>query len=782
MSQAAAHTRSTPARRAALPAAALVCVLSALAPGPAAAQVPDPLAAEIVTDPEAKMALEADQLVYDFDREVVTATGSVRIFYDGYEVEAGSVTYDQKSGRLTASGGVRIVEPDGNVITAESADLTDNFREGFIESLNVQTIDRARFAARSAERRDGNLTIFRQGVYTACEACKKNPRRPPLWQVKAARIIHDRKAQTVYYENASLEFFGVPVAYLPYFFHPDPTVKRKTGFLMPSVRQAEGLGFGVTTPFFWNLAPHYDLTFSPTFLTRQGLLSEVEWRHRVLSGSYSIRLAGILQRDPDAFRGLSGDREFRGSAQTRGEFALAPRWTAGWDVTATTDRTFGRDYKIDRATELDVPSSVHLTGFSERNLFDLRAYYFRVQRENTVERDIVTGTAYTHDDQDEQAFVHPVLDHNYVFDTPVAGGELRLDSNITSLTRGQSDRRTIPAVDYYSGVAGTFSRASTEASWQRTLIAPGGQVLTPFAYLKTGLHWVAADDPAAGLPSDELLARAMPAVGLEYKWPFIVTSAAATQVFSPVAQIVLRPDEQEIAKLPNEDAQSLVFDDTNLFARDKFSGYDRQEGGTRANLGLTYFARFANGASIDALAGQSFQLAGRNSFATPDVAMTGVGSGLDSDRSDYVGRLTLDSGRGISVTGRGRFDNDDFSLNRGEVGGTVARGRNSATLGFAYLRKRPEVGIVEDRRELTGAAVVAVTDTWSVTGSATYDLQNKGLVTHSIGLAYDDECFNLSARYSETRDRYSDIVTDKQVFLRLNLRTLGDTALTSKLD
>ncbi|MGQ7793957.1 LPS-assembly protein LptD [Faunimonas sp. B44] len=751
-------------------------------PGPAFAQAIGELGEIAPTDPDARMLLEADQLVYDFDNKVVSAVGGVQIYYDGYTVTAAEVSYAQAQGRLIATGGVRIVEPDGNIITAESADLTDTFRDGFIESLNVQTVDRARFAANSASRQAGNVTVFSEGVYTACEPCKDDPRRPPLWQVKAKRIIHDKRARTVYYEHGSLEFFGVPVAYTPYFFHPDPTVKRKTGFLIPSIRQSAALGFGVTTPFFWNLAPNYDLTFSPTYFSRQGLLAEVEWRHRVLSGSYDVRVAGIFQQSPQAFNGLSGDRDSRGSIQTRGAFALSSQWTTGWDVTMTSDRTFGRDYSIRGATALDVPSTLYLTGMSERNYFDVRAYYFRVQRENTIEYDAITGAATVHDDQREQAVIHPVLDHNYIFGEPVLGGELRLDSNVTSLSRAASDRRTVPAIDYYNGVAGNFSRASTGASWQRTLIGAGGQVFTPFAYLKADLNWVNADNPLSGLPSDEFLSRAMPAFGLEYKWPFIATTSFLTQTFSPIAQIIVRPNEQHVGRLPNEDAQSLVFDDTILFARDKFSGYDRQEGGTRANLGVSYYAQFLNGWSVDALAGQSFQLAGTNSFAQTDMSLTGVGSGLDTDRSDYVGRVTVDSGRGISVTGRARFDEKDLTLERAEVSGTLARGRNSASLGYAYLEARPEQGILNDRREVAAAGVLAVSRTWSVSGGLTYDLENDSIIKHSVGLAYDDECFNLSATYSETLDRYSDIVTDKKVFVRFNLRTIGDTALTSSVN
>jgi LPS-assembly protein len=770
-----------------VPALAAMVALSGAGLLPAFAQSLNPFATEAEVAAPEQLLLEADELLYDFDAQTVTAIGHVKIYYGAAVLDAERVTYNQKSGRLLASGGVRLLEPDGNLITAETMDITDDFQDAFVGSLNLITVDRARFSAESAERRDGNLTIFRKGVYTACEACAKNPGRPPLWQIKAARIIHDRAERTVYYRDARLEFFGVPIAYVPVFFHPDPTVRRKTGFLAPSFLGTGAIGYGVTTPFFWNLAPNYDVTFSPTYLTRQGLLLQSEWRHRVSNGAYSVRFAGINQLDPEAFRedgeSLSGNRELRGSVRTTAEFAINSRWTYGWDAHATSDRTFNRDYRIQGSTAKDLTSTVYLTGLSETNFFDLRGYHFTVQRENTVEE--LTGPDYVHDDQAEQAVVHPVLDHNYIVDRPVLGGEVRIDSNLTSLSRTESDLRHPPERfgNYYAGVAGLYTRASSRALWRRRFIGPAGQLITPFSYLQADVSWLTADDDAAGLSSEEALGRAMPAVGVEYEWPFLATLGSTLHTFGPKAQLIVRPSEQHAGNLPNEDSQSLLFEDTNLFVLDKFSGYDRQEGGTRANVGFLYSGQYAYGASVDLRLGQSFQLAGNNSFAAEeDHALTGVGSGLETDESDYVARLTVNTGANVAFTGRARLDEADFTLNRGELNALGTYGDSVGSLGYAYIRESPASGIFDNREEISAAASVAITQDWSALASVIYDIENASEVTRSLGLAYADECFEISAVYSETPERYSDLVTDRTIFFRINLRTLGDTAIRSDLD
>ena len=169
MTQAAKHLPVKVDRAAGIVVRVILCGLVFISIGavgavtPAKSQIAPQIEGPIKASRNARMLLEADELVYDFDNEIVSAIGGVEIHYDGFTVEADKVTYYQRSGRLIASGGVRIVEPDGNIVTASQADITDDLRDGFVENINVQTVGRARFAARSADRRDGNITIFNNG-------------------------------------------------------------------------------------------------------------------------------------------------------------------------------------------------------------------------------------------------------------------------------------------------------------------------------------------------------------------------------------------------------------------------------------------------------------------------------------------------------------------------------------------------------------------------------------------------------------------------------------------
>jgi LPS-assembly protein len=317
-------------------------------------------------------------------------------------------------------------------------------------------------------------------------------------------------------------------------------------------------------------------------------------------------------------------------------------------------------------------------------------------------------------------------------------------------------------------------------SWERRFILPGGQLVSPFTYLQGDVDWLASSDPAAGL-EDGVSGRVMPAIGVEYEWPILATLGSSVHTFGPKVQLIARPGEQQAGSLPNEDSQSLEFDDTTLFKWDKFAGYDREEGGTRANVGLTYQGLFPNGASLDALVGQSYQLAGENSFAMRDHALTGIGSGLETDASDYVARVTLNTGRGIAVTARGRFDEDDLALNRGQIVAVGSYAENTASIGYTFLRESPASGIFEQRQELSTSASLKISENWSLLGGLVYDLRNNSRVSDALGIAFANDCFGLSATYSETTDTYSDLVSGRQIFFRISLRTLADGGFSSTL-
>ncbi|HKO71790.1 MAG TPA: LPS-assembly protein LptD [Bradyrhizobium sp.] len=772
------------------------------APTPAAAQSftynprpPRPVAPHPAND--GRMLVQAVEVDYDYNNSRVSAVGNVQMFYNGTSVEADKVIYDQKTKRLHAEGNIRMTDAEGKITYANIMDLSDDYRDGFVDSLRVDTADATRMAATRADRSSGNYTVFENGVYTACAPCKDDPKKPPLWQVKGARIIHDQNEKMLYFENAQLEFFGVPIAYVPYFSTPDPTVKRKTGFLMPGFSTASGYGYGVETPFYWAIAPDYDATFSPRFTTKQGVLFQGEFRQRLLSGSYQIRAYGIDQLEPGDFAGQPGDRQFRGGIDTKGQFALNDKWVWGWDGVLLSDYAFFSDYRLAQYRDplgsfLTLPteaiSQLYLTGVGNRSFFDLRTIYYLSYSGN----------------QAQVPVIHPVLDYSNVLNNPIFGGEFSYKTNFTSLTRqtaafdpittlantgslcmtaSADPLARLPSQCLLRGMPGTYTRLTAEAQWRRSFTDSAGQIWTPFASIRAdAIDSSISNQPGVSnfLPvGDTQALRAMPTVGLEYRYPFINVQPWGTTTVEPIAQVIIRPNESYAGKLPNEDAQSMVFDASNLFSVDKFSGYDRVEGGGRANVGVQATTQFDRGGAVNVLFGQSYQLFGLNSFAVADMTNTGLDSGLQNTRSDYVARVNYSPNRTYSFSVRTRLDEATLNVNRFEAEGRAAFDRWSVSMLYGNYAQQPELGYLTRREGLLGSASMKLAANWVVTGAARWDLEANKVNQYIVGAGYVDDCFVLAANYVTSYNYAAGTtppVLSHAFMLQIGLRTLANSS------
>ena len=792
-----------------------------------------------------KLVVEANELVYDKDHNTVSAVGGVELYYKHRVLQADRVVYNRTTKRLFAEGRAKLTDEKGNITYAKRFDLTDDFAAGFAEGVESVSTDRTRFTSPRIERSAGAVTVFNGGVYTACEPCKAHPERPPLWQVRAAKIIENQQTHTVYYEDAWLEVAGVPIAYIPYFSAPDPTVTRHSGLLAPTFTHSTYLGTGVGIPYFLNLAPSYDLTLTPTYFSSQGPFLDAEWRQRLETGQYNVRVNGIDQQNPGLFPDYpydSGNRRLRGSLQTKGEFFLNDKWRWGWDITAMSDPFYLNDYKI-KTVDIsqyylqDVVSSVYLRGQADRGFFDLSGYRF----EST------TASA----DQHQQPFAAPVLDYNKTIAlspdaTGGLGGEIKLDLNVINIAREEAAYQSTGAntldsayhlydvcttggtvtggyrtggttsKSSYSptnncllrGIAGDYARVSEQVSWQRKFVDPLGETWTPFVFARldgetTALNTSGTYTYGSGSSvynssqtnyfgeNSGSAGRAMPGVGLEYRYPFISTSAFGQQIFEPIAQLIIRPNEVIPKLQPNEDSQSLVFDETNLFAWDKYSGYDRIEGGTRLNYGAQYTANFANGGHANIVGGESIQLAGQNSYAVADSANTGLESGLDKKFSNYViGETIAPFSSNFSLTSKQQFDSSDFGLKRLDVIANASYGGFSTSIDYGRYAAQPDLGYIFAREGVQTSASYKLDKSWTVNGSVLFDMSRhyydqQGQSTarfyapsYAVGLTYGDTCTTLKVNYSTTTSdpisANSPPVRDQTFLVQLTLRTLGE--------
>ena len=704
--------------RARLAAAALV-----LATAEASAQGPRPERREPV-------AFTAGALQYDERTNTVIASGGVEAWQGGRVLRAREIRFDRNTSRITATGDVAIVEADGRVVFAEEAELTDDLREGVARDIRALLAEGGRFAASGGRRSEGRFTELRRGVYSTCEPCPTDPERPPLWQLRADRILHDQEQKTVEYFDATMQFAGVPVAYLPYFSHADPSVKRKSGFLFPDFGSTRHLGFFFRQPYYWVISPQADATIAPMLTTRQNVPLFVEYRRRFNSGFLTLRGSGNVERNGEA----------RGAVFSTGRFSVNETWRAGWTVQRSSDDTYLRRYRVG---SLDRTAALVTTPFFEGfgRSFYARADGFLYQglQSDANRRSIPV--------------VLPRLYGEYVAEPDRFGGQFRTDAGIFAASRrvGTDTQRIASRSNYGLPVTGPIGDLWTfEGNLDLVGYNVGGDP---------------AETPVIG-GSTGASGRLHPQAAVTWRWPLLRTGWGGAQLIEPILQGIMAPRiGRDQSRYPNEDSLDLEFTAANLFSLNRFPGIDRLEGGARLNAGL-HAAYYLGGTTIDGLIGRAFR-------AKDDGALP-RGSGLEGRRSDYVAQLTVSPSEYVSFNYRGRFASRDFSSALADFNGTFQYAGRYLSLSYFDAPAQPLANQPLARREIAGAIGGRILGFWSGVVGAQRDLENGRMVASFGRLTYDDECFTFQVTYSRrfsstlTQERGSDIV------FRLVFKTVGD--------
>ncbi|MCH7931115.1 MAG: LPS-assembly protein LptD [Proteobacteria bacterium] len=696
-----------------------------------------PVCAQAPIDTSAPVVLRADTLTHDSTRDVVTASGNVELAQGERILFADTVSYDQRNDTVTASGNVTMLEPTGEVVFADYVELRDEMKSGVIRDFRMLLTDGSRLAANGAVRSDGR-TEMRKAVYSPCRLCPDHPEHPPLWQLKAVRLVHDQERRDIEYSDAFLEVFGVPVAYTPYFSHPDPTVKRRSGFLTPTFGNRSELGLTSQIPYFFNLAPYRDATFAPIFTSKEGVVLAGEYRERTLKGQF--QLAGSITRPEkrDDQGNLVGEREIRGHIEGLGRFDIDDTWRWGFDIERSTDDTYLRRYGF--SSEDTLTSHLFVEGFRGRNYAAVNGYAFQ-----GLEID---------DDPGDTPIVLPIADYSFISDSGRHGDRYTIDANLMALTR----------------TAGTDSRRlSLTGGWHLPYIGPIGDVYTLSASLRGDVYLVDEVEVPTGTgirTESGLTGRVVPLLSLDWRYPFIRQSGTVRQVIEPMFRASISPNGGNPDKIPNEDSQNFEFDDTNLFSVNRFPGLDRIEGGPRISYGLRLGAYGLGGGRTTAFIGQSFRVREDSTFEP--------GSGLEDNLSDFVGRVTIAPSKFLDLAYRFQLDGGDFAPRRNEVDLTAGPDWLRLNVGFLSIEDAPsDLEEIGTREELFLSARLALSRYWALDAHNRSNPTFNDTISNGVGISYQDECFGFSATLTRNFTRDRDVEPTTTFLIRVTLRTLG---------
>ena len=681
-----------------------------------------------------ELLMTADELIYDEAADTVIASGNVEVAQGERVLRAARIHYRRADAIVTASGDVSLREPTGEVIFADSVKLTGDLRSGVMHRLSVLLTDQSRLVASGATRRNGTHMVMRKAVFSPCIPCADDPAPAPLWQLKAARVVHDQVEHSLTYHDASLEFFGFPILYTPYFRHPDPSVERQSGFLTPSYRSSAALGPEVTIPYYWSIAPERDMTFSPRFTWQESMIFAGEYRERTRDGQFTVdaSITRALTPDEDGHR-------IRGHVFSYGLFDIDDSWRWGYDLEHALDDTYLRRYAI--STKDRLVTTLFAEQFRQRSYMSGTGYMFQELRAGRQ--------------TDRSPIVLPLLDAHLVSAPDYAGGYTTFDANLMVLERQD----------------GTDSRRfSIAGGWHRPMILSGGHLFRIDASLRGDLyHAYTPIGPGlySGPTKSETAGRFVPELAVEWRYPLISQIGPYRQLIEPIVQGVISPDGGNPHGIPNEDSQDLEFDHTNLFSTNRHTGLDRVETGPRVNYGVRFGLYGPGGTRATAMIGQSARAKDESPFE--------AGSGLEDRMSDYVGRILMQPSPWLDFSLRFRLDHRDFTIRRNEIDLVAGPEWLRTRLGFADVDRPPEsmMADFEGGREGLLSFVAKPFDNWTLSAEGRRDLKDKASINWRIGLSYEDECIVIGTGLSRSFTRDRDVEPDTVWHLTVNLKNAG---------
>ena len=754
----------------ALGAALGICF--AAAPGRAAS----PADAAAATDKNAPVVFQADEVQYDEAHALTIAKGHVEISQNNQVLLADTVAYNQRTDTITASGHVSLLLPTGEVLFAPFMELRDRMNNDFAKNVRMLLADRSRLAANAARRVNGNRIELARAVYSPCDLCAKNPSAPPAWQLKAREISDDRTTKRIEFRDATLEIAGIPVLYTPYLSEPEPTVKRASGFLMPSGGDSSNLGFHFSVPYVFILGPDKDLTLDPHFTTKAGQMLAGEYRQRFGNG-YLDGVGSLNYGDRGSLTDGNLGSHWRGHINASGVWDLDETYRTGFQLQRVSDQTYLQRFGFGQPLLNAMISRAYLEGFDPRAATDVNAYLFQ-----PLQPGLGDST---------QPIVLPVANRTWLSEPDRLGGRWLLNGNLLNIVRE---------------VGTQTRRLSLGAQWEKIFRDGIGGQYRFTARLRGDGYSVADLSPKSNpdLPSafftpqgtplispNYLTGRIFPQLGLTWNYPLAHRAGDMTAIIEPIAGIYAGPASGNSRRIPDEDSLGFQFNASDLFRPDRLAGYDVLDTGQRVDYGLKLGLYDKDGGSYHMLIGQSYR-AQPNDFMPP-------GSGAEQRLSDIVGRVVLSPSSYLDLIYRFRLDKSTLANRSQEVGINV--GPPNLRLGVNYLLIPPQQlneavtnpftgqNIVYGKREqLSVGLTTRLTRYWSLAGSETVNLtdstnlvngipmpqSNNTSLNATLAAIYQDECMAFIGSVSQSGIRNGDVRPGVSVMFSVVFKNLGE--------
>ena len=673
-----------------------------------------------------KFFLSAETISKNEKNGTIKAEGSVSLTNNQYKLKANEITYYIKDKKVFAKGNVIIIEKNTNVIYAAEAELSSDLKSNFIKNIGILLSDNSRLAASSAQSiKDSNKTIYNNVVFTKCNSCEKRTNESIMWKLKAKRATHLKNSKIILYERVFLEAFNIPILFVPIFYHPDPSVKSKTGLLTPKVSNSTTFGTIYEQPIFFNFSQTSNLITKVKLSSKEGILIIND--HNKISNKSNLKLKYSLTEGSKVRINEPTKKEIRGHLDLKYIYKGFGNWVYGANIKRSSDKSYLSKYNLSQGENV-----LNQNIFTEWGSLYKKASIDLFKFQSLSDEYLVSNLP----------FIRPTIS----FETNNLNNKQRNRNSSYKISFNSVSRKNNKDVDSIH-----FKTINNKSYIYNGFLIKDFNIFNIDAYNKNGTS------------NNKTLVKLFPQLGLETQYPLISYSKKSSLLIEPKVQLFISPDDYYNHKIRNEDSLELDLNSSNLFNNDRYSGNDRRESGIRLNYGVLLKKINSDKQTFSSSLGQTYNNNRQELF--------NKNSGFKNKRSEIVGNVIFsDSFYDLSYDYR---LSESFNLNRNNF--NVQTSGKNLVLRLSYIQLKDFASTENsDTEQINYGFKYDINKSWNINF---YQLRDLAGATYSVplrtnvGIKFSNECTALQFDY--TRDRSYNVDIPAATNLSFNIKLFG---------
>ena len=696
--------------------------------------------------------INAKQFTYDRDNKRIFAVGNVEVIDKKFRIYAEEIFYNVEKKIITGEKDIKIFLEDGTILKTEKIIVDDQFENGKFAKSYVYMPDKSnkkikrydRMAANEYQRRDGKWEIFKGAVFSACDICldEKNKKyMDPLIQLKSKKIIHDENKEILKYYDVYLELSGNPILYLPYFSHASPKVRRKSGFLAPSFLQNNFFGNSFEVPYYAVINDSHDLTFKPRFSTKRNAVGYIEHRKNFRNGEMITELSGtVTEQNINVLK----KNKKRGHLLSKGIFDINNHLRFNYRIHRATDRNYLQAYKYKYEDILQ--SKVNLEGFNSFNYYQINSISFQDLR--------------------------PSIDKK---NTPLIMPRFVANLNSPFKLNSWNNNSDIEMLNLQRNSGAKINKLFISHNSKYPYLTNDGSLIEFGAHLNVGGYKIQNyDDPLTGLFKESYFrSQIYPQVTVSLSKPLYKITKKYRQVIEPKIFLVAGANDGNDLHIPNEDSQNFDLDTSDLFNKNRLSGTDRVDNGTRVDYGIKYMNQNVNDFSLTSMSlGQSFRL--------KKEVYGGSNSGSNNYFSNIVGNLKFKPFKNLTVNSMFSVKSENGALSYAVSDANIGDEKNSLNLSHLLAAKTEglETLSIAKRNQIGAGFSSKINEEWQFQSSTYFDLINKiKFLNWNTKIIYENECMGFSFNWNRQYTYNVENPTSNNFMFKFSLKKIMENDL-----